>query len=92
MVPARLRPFDLAETKAMLKFRWQVAGGSQFPFADDAIAEVHRITNGNPCDICKLSDAALLRAFVNERQAVDTETVWTAASEAFVLEGQSDYQ
>jgi len=91
MTPARLKPFNLGETQHMMGFRWQVAGGSPFPFQRDAIAEIFRLTSGNPRDICKLSDATLLRAFVNQRQKIDKETVWAAASEAFVLEGSGDY-
>jgi general secretion pathway protein A len=91
MTPAQLKPFDLEETRHMLEFRWQVAGGKAFPFQVEAIAEVFRLTNGNPRDICKVCDATLLRALVEEAHRIRKETVWAAATDAFVLEGQSDY-
>ena len=84
MSPARLKPFSLMETEQMMKFRWQVGGGNVFPFDTEAIAEVYRLTGGNPRSICKLADAALLRAFVEGSKAIGKEVVLAASSEAFV--------
>lgn len=84
MTPAKLNPFNAEETHHMMEFRWQVAGGSRFPFAPEAVAEIHRLTGGNARDICKLCDITLLRAFVGQKQAIDKETVVAAASEAFM--------
>lgn len=86
MVPAKLNPLDLEETQQMMRSRWQVAGGQHFPFTTEAIAEVFRFTGGNPRDICKLCDATLLRAFVDQRKEIDKDTVSAAASEAFIAE------
>jgi general secretion pathway protein A len=86
MTPARLNPFDLEETKQMVDFRWKVAGGEQAPFDEDAYVEMFRVTGGNPRDIVKLSDAALIRAFVDQRKQVDRDTMVAAASDAFVIE------
>jgi general secretion pathway protein A len=86
MTPARLNPFNLEETKQMVEFRWQIAGGRTSPFDDEAYTEMFRVTSGNPRDIVKLCDAALLRAFVDKRQVIDKDTVQAAASDAFVIE------
>jgi general secretion pathway protein A len=83
MSPAKLKPFSLEETEQMMRFRWQVAGGGSFPFDDEALAEVFRLTGGNPRSICKLADAALLRAYVDRKKIVGKETVLAAALEAF---------
>jgi len=86
MTPAKLDPLDLDETRQMMGFRWHVAGGKQLPFNPEALAEVFRLTGGNPRDICKLCDATLLRAFVDRRMNIDRDTVLAAASDAFITE------
>jgi general secretion pathway protein A len=86
MLPAKLDPLSLEETRQMMEFRWHVAGGQQFPFSAEAVAEAFRLTGGNPRDICKLSDATLLRAYVDKRKMIDKDTVLAAASEAFIAE------
>ena len=86
MTPARLNPFDPDGTRQMIEFRWQVAGGDKSPFDADGLAEIYRITSGNARDIVRLCDAALLRAFVDQRRVIDKDTVQAAASDAFVME------
>jgi general secretion pathway protein A len=100
MTPARLNPFILEETKQMVEFRWQVAGGlppaagglppavgiRSTPFDEEAYVELFRVTGGNPRDIVKLCDAALLRAFADGRKRIDKDTMLAAASDAFVIE------
>jgi general secretion pathway protein A len=86
MSPAKLNAFDLEETRQMIDFRWHVAGGSRLPFNLEAVTEVFRLTGGNPREICKLCDATLLRAFVDQRKVIDRDTVLAAASDAFVAE------
>jgi general secretion pathway protein A len=86
MVPAKLNPLDPEETRQMIAFRWRVAGGQKFCFSSESVAEIFRLTGGNPRDICKLCDATLLRAFVDKRKDIDKDTVLAAASDAFVAE------
>lgn len=77
---AKLQPLDLKQTRAMMQFRWTVAGGKQLPFDDDAIVEVYRITQGIPRAIVKVAHEALIRAAVNGSKYVDKDTVsaaWT---------------
>ena len=63
-----------------------MAGGHQVPFGDEAYVEMFRVTGGNPRDIVKLCDAALIRAFADQRRQVDKDTLIAAASDAFVIE------
>jgi general secretion pathway protein A len=86
MTPAKLSALTRDETQSMMEFRWQVAGGTSFPFTAGAIDEIYRLTSGNPRDICKLCDAVLLRAFVQKSRAVSKDIVLAAASDAFVTE------
>jgi type II secretory pathway predicted ATPase ExeA len=56
------------------------------PFDEDAFVEMFRVTGGNPRAIVKLSDAALIRAYADQRHQVDKDTMVAAASDAFVIE------
>ena len=78
---ARLKPFDLEQTQQMIRFRWTVAGGKAFPFDDDAIDEMFRITQGVPRSIVKLANEALIRTAVQSRQRVDKDVIAAAAVE-----------
>ena len=86
MTPARLSALDLDETRQMIESRWRTAGGQQAPFDAPAIAEIFRITAGNPRSIVKLCDATLVKAVVDKRKTIDADTVLAAASSAFVLD------
>jgi len=78
---AKLSPLDLQQTKDMMQFRWTVAGGKQFPFDDEAIAEIYRITKGVPRTIVKLANEALIRTAVDKGKQVDKDTVFAAWTE-----------
>jgi general secretion pathway protein A len=80
---ARLQPFDLAQTKEMMQFRWTVAGGKELPFDEEAITEIFRLSGGIARIICKLANETLLRTFVTQRTIVDKDTVIAAAADAF---------
>jgi general secretion pathway protein A len=88
MTPAQLSPLDMDETRKMIEFRWNVAGGKAPPFDDESYVEIYRYTGGNPRDICKLCGAALLKAFVDKRKVIDKDTVSAASSEAFVSQAE----
>lgn len=83
---ARLKPFDLEQTREMLAFRWTIAGGKHFPFDDEAVVEIFRITQGVPRSIVKLANETLIRIAVNQRRIVDKETVVAAAVELAIGE------
>jgi general secretion pathway protein A len=83
MYMAKLHPFDLKQTKAMMEFRWTVAGGKSFPFEMNAIKEIYRLTGGIARDICKLTNEALLRSVVDNQKTVSKKIVVNAAADAF---------
>lgn len=58
---AQLKPFDLEQTKEMMRFRWKVSGGKEFPFAGEAVDEIYRLTQGVPRSIVRL---ALFAGFI----------------------------
>ena len=86
MTPSWLSPLDLDETRQMIDFRWRTAGGDKAPFDTPAVAEIFRITAGNPRSIVKLCDATLVKAVVDKRKQIDADTVLAAAASAFVLD------
>lgn len=81
---ARLKPFDFAQTRDMMQFRWTVAGGQALPFTDPALEEIFRITKGVPRSIVKLANEALIKTAVDGKKAVDPDTVVVAAAELTV--------
>ncbi len=81
MTIAKLKPFDLQQTRDMMQFRWTVAGGKELPFDDESLAEIFRITGGVPRPIVKLANEALIKTAVEGRKVVDRSTVASAAAE-----------
>jgi general secretion pathway protein A len=81
---AKLKPLDLDQTRAMMQFRWTVAGGKTFPFVEDAVGEVYRLTRGVPRAIVKLANEALIRTVSEQKQNVTKETVTAAAADLAV--------
>src|SRR4051794_27051768 len=51
---------SLAETAAMLRHRWLIAGGKEFPFTDSAIEQIYTYSQGIPRTQVILADNALL--------------------------------
>ena len=86
MYMAKLHPFSLIQTHAMMSFRWTVAGGDKLPFEKAAIAEVYRLTGGIAREICKLASESLLRTVVAKRRKVTKDIVVSAATDAFEQE------
>jgi general secretion pathway protein A len=78
---AKLKPFDLRQTRQMMEFRWTVAGGKTFPFNEESIQEIFRVTNGVPRSIVKLANEALIKAAVDGKTLIDKETVVAASAE-----------
>ena len=78
---AKLKPFDLKQTKQMIKFRWQVAGGKKLPFDNEAISEIFERTNGIPRSIVKLAHESLIKTAVDHKKTVTRDAVAAAYSE-----------
>jgi general secretion pathway protein A len=64
-----------AETVAMLRHRWLVAGGKDFPFTDGAIEQIYSYSQGIPRTQVILADNALLAAFVSGQHNIEAEII-----------------
>jgi general secretion pathway protein A len=64
-----------AETAAMLKHRWLIAGGKTFPFTPAAVDELYAYSQGIPRTQIILADNALLAAFLTGQQTVDADLI-----------------
>lgn len=61
-----LSPLVKEDALAMMKHRWQTAGGQlPLPFDEAAIDEIYRAARGLPRDIVKVCNSALTHAFAN---------------------------
>jgi len=75
-------PLDDREMREYIEHRLKVAGrGDNDLIADDAFAPIYRYTGGIPRLINILCDTALLCAFAEDKQTVDTEDVMSAVKE-----------
>jgi general secretion pathway protein A len=63
------------ETAAMLRHRWLVAGGKEFPFTDEAINRVYAYSQGIPRTQVILADNALLAAFLSRQNIIGSELI-----------------
>ena len=66
---------SLAETAAMLRHRWVIAGGKEFPFTDGAITALYTYSQGIPRTQVILADNALLAAFLRGAGTVDADLI-----------------
>ena len=57
-----IKPMDLAESVAYLRHHLHLAGRDEPLFADDAVARLHRVSNGLPRALNNASTAALIAA------------------------------
>jgi len=67
-----LSPVDSA---AMLKHRWTVAGGNEFPFTDDALERIYYYAKGVPRKLVILAHNALLVAAISEAKQIDADMI-----------------
>lgn len=70
-----LEALSPAETEAMLKHRWMVAGGKFFPFTEAALDAIYTSSRGIPRTQVILADNALLAAFLMQEQTIDAELI-----------------
>src|SRR5512132_1822555 len=68
-----------AETVAMLRHRWLVAGGKSFPFTDGAIGQIYTYSQGIPRTQVILADNALLAAFVGGTATIGPDIIHDVA-------------
>lgn len=60
-----------ADSAAMLRHRWLIAGGKEFPFTPAALDEIYRHSQGVPRTQVILADNALLAAYLTGFPTVD---------------------
>jgi general secretion pathway protein A len=66
---------SLPDTVAMLKHRWMVAGGKEFPFTDDGIEQIYYFSQGIPRTQVILADNALLSAFLIGHRTIEADLI-----------------
>jgi general secretion pathway protein A len=70
-----LENLSYAESVAMLRHRWLIAGGKDFPFTDSAIEQLYTYSQGIPRTQVILADNALLAAFVSGQTTVGADII-----------------
>jgi type II secretory pathway predicted ATPase ExeA len=76
-----LGPLSAEETCRYVEHRIRVAGGKRNPFSADAMAEMHTLSGGIPRLINTLATTALLDAFGEDAESIDTTRIVSAARE-----------
>ena len=75
VMSSTLENLTLDDTEAMLRFRWQVAGGQEFPLSPDAIRSIYDYSQGVPRSQVIIADNALLAATLQRRRTIDRELI-----------------
>ena len=76
VMSSTLENLSLADTQQMLRFRWQVAGGGELPFADDSVQAIYEATQGVPRTEVILADNALLAAALRRADVIGPDIIW----------------
>jgi len=74
-------PMELDETSRYLRHHLSLAGREETLFADDAIARLHRISNGLPRALNNAATAALMAGAADSKDIVDDACAKKAAAE-----------
>jgi type II secretory pathway predicted ATPase ExeA len=77
----RLGPLTLDDTCRYIAHRIEIAGGQRNPFNRQAMEEIHQLSGGIPRLINTLATTALLDAFGEDAETIDTPRVAAAARE-----------
>jgi general secretion pathway protein A len=70
-----LDALSMQETDAMLRHRWLVAGGKEFPFTPEAVEKIYTYSRGIPRTQVILADNALLAAYLGQLREVGPELI-----------------
>ena len=76
-----IKPMDLAESAAYLRHHLALAGREEALFADDAIARLHRVSNGLPRALNNAAVAALIAAAAAGQDLIDDASAKKAVAE-----------
>jgi general secretion pathway protein A len=80
-VKCLIRPLSLDETHAYIQHRLAAAGSEHSPFDAAAVETVHAVAQGNPRDINRLCDLALLIGFADTAETITPERIEAVARE-----------
>jgi type II secretory pathway predicted ATPase ExeA len=81
----RLEPLTEEATEAYVRHRLRLAGAPRVPFTSEAIAALHRCSNGTPRLINTLCDNALFEGFLGRAREVGEEVVERIARDLAVV-------
>ena len=76
VMSSTLESLSLADTQDMLRFRWQVAGGGEFPFTAEAVQTIFEAAQGVPRSEVILADNALLAATLRKARSIGPDLIW----------------
>jgi type II secretory pathway predicted ATPase ExeA len=76
-----IKAMDIAESAAYLRHHLALAGRNEPLFADDAIARIHRVSNGLPRALNNAATAALIAAATDSKDLVDDACAKKAVAE-----------
>ena len=76
-----IKPMDLAESATYLRHHLALVGRDEPLFADDAVARLHRVSNGLPRALNNAATAALIAAAADSKDLVDDTCAKRAAAE-----------
>lgn len=74
-IAATLTVLTPDEIKEMLRFRWQAAGGSDFPFTEEALERIAEYSQGVPRSAVILADNGLLAAMAQGVRSIDADLI-----------------
>ena len=81
MFPAALASMTRPDTEKLIAFRWQVAGGNDLPFTEEAMDSIFRRSLGLPREVVKICDMALLKAFSDDSKGIGPGIIDEVAQE-----------
>ena len=76
-----LQPLNQTETFVYIQKLLKQAGSQQQIFEEEALAQIHRYSEGIPREINRICDFALLAAMQVQRRTIDAEIVSTVVEE-----------
>lgn len=80
-VDYHMEALDADETRSYIRHRLEVAGGDPNLFSDDACAAIYRYSGGVPRLINLLCDTALVYAYAEQSQSIDSPLVDAVAQD-----------
>jgi type II secretory pathway predicted ATPase ExeA len=84
-VKCLLRPFDQDESIAYVNHRLRHAGAQRAIFSEAALETLHWVTHGNPRQINRIGDLALLIGFAEESELVGSDAIEAVSRELMTV-------